>query len=102
MSVTPKIHLVAFEDRQNNFIFVAVPDERGRYLRTDKSVALVSCQHCKSSVGEPCRSGYNDGYSALTHVARRLSANRRNRGQCVDDVLAIPVTVPDEFMEAQS
>lgn len=75
MSVTPTIKLVAYEDRQGNFVFVGVPDERGRYLRTDKSVVLVSCSVCKSAAGEPCK--FSQGYTAGTHAARRSEANRR-------------------------
>jgi len=67
--ITPKVHLVAFMDRDPAFIFVGVPDERGRYLRTDTSVALVECPQCKAMVGEPCIGGH--GYGGSTHVARR-------------------------------
>ena len=99
MSITPKIHLVAFEDRSQEFIFVAVPDERGRYLRTDRSVAFVACPHCKATVGEPCRSSSGDGYSGTTHFVRR-NANRQNWGKRAGDVLATVPTVPDAWMEA--
>ena len=67
--MTPKIHLVAFPDRQNQFVFVAIPNERGRYLRTDRSVVLVSCPHCHSQIGEPCKGSH--GYNGGTHYARR-------------------------------
>ncbi len=101
MTVTPRISLVAFEDRNPHFIFVAVPDERGRYLRTDRSVAFVACPMCKAGVGEPCRSGSGDGYAGTTHVWRRGAA-RKHWGQRTDDVLhepPLPPPVPDEWME---
>lgn len=103
MSVTPRIHLVAYEDRPGAFIFVAVPNERGRYLRTDKSVALVACPVCGAMVGEPCGDGRasEDGYSATTHHRRRsLALARFGRGAVVGDVLHKPETIPDEWMEA--
>lgn len=104
MSITPRISLVAWEDRQAGFIFVAVPDERGRYLRTDRSVAFVACPFCHASVGEPCRSGSGDGYGGTTHVWRRTAA-RKHWGQPADDVLhkpRLPPPVPDEWMEASA
>ena len=104
MSVTPRISLVAFEDRNPHFIFVAVPDERGRYLRTDRSVALVACPQCQAIAGQPCRSAGGDGYSALTHHRRRSAAHWA-WGARTDDVLHKPVMpppTPDEWMEASA
>lgn len=104
MSVTPRVSLVAWADRQNQFIFVAVPGERGRYLRTDRSVALVACPMCKAMVGEPCGTGRGteDGYSATTHHVRRTLATRQfGRRARVDDLVHQPASpVPDEWMEA--
>lgn len=74
----PKITLVAFEARQPRFIFVSVPNERGRYVRTDASVALVACGHCKSIPGEPCKSGPGR-YGGGTHAVRREAAERERR-----------------------
>jgi hypothetical protein len=71
----PKISLVAFQDRQNHFIFVAVPNENGRYLRTDKSVAYTRCEMCKSTVGEPCKSSTGK-YTGSTHYVRRRDIPR--------------------------
>lgn len=89
MSIAPKVHVVAFEDRTGGFIFVGVPDQRGRYLRTDKSVALVACPMCRALQGEPCRAGSkHDGYSATTHAVRRTAA-ARFRGLRADDVLQV-------------
>jgi hypothetical protein len=66
------ISLVAYEDRIGKFIFVLVPNQRGRYLRTDRSVITVACPHCKSIIGEPCTS--TQGYGGQTHHVRRLQA----------------------------
>ena len=87
MSVTPSIKLVSYEDRVGGFIFVAVPDERGRYIRTDRSVALVACPMCRSIRGEPCK--LSQGYSGSTHALRRTAAGKY-RGQ-QDDVVVSPV-----------
>ena len=67
--MNPKISLVAWEARNPTFIFVAVPNERGRYVRTDPSVALVSCPDCEAIRGEPCK--FSQGYSSGSHFARR-------------------------------
>lgn len=87
MSVTPTIKLVAFEDRVGGFVFVAVPDERGRYVRTDRSVALVACPLCKAIRGEPCK--LSQGYGSGTHAARRTAAGKYKGQQ--DDVIQSPV-----------
>jgi hypothetical protein len=50
------IKRVAFEDRNGNFIFVRVPEEYGRYVRTSWAVAIAPCA-CGAKVGEPCFSG---------------------------------------------
>lgn len=73
MSVYPHISLVAWEDRTSGFIFVAVPNERGRYVRTDGCVSRVPCPDCNSIRGEPCRRP--DGqYVGSTHYRRRHQA----------------------------
>lgn len=102
---TPRVSLVAFEDRAGGgFIFVAVPDERGRYLRTDRSVAVCGCPHCGALVGEPCRG--RNGYGGTTHFARRARAGRMApRGYRADDLLCPsepPPPVPDAWMELSS
>ncbi len=100
--MTPKIHLTAFPDRVGQFIFVAVPDERGRYLRTDRSVALVSCRHCGSVSGEPCKG--KPGYHGATHVGRRADAQRLDFSvrRSADDILAPPFRTPEEWLEPSS
>lgn len=87
--ITPTIKLVAFEDRDPDFIFVGVPDARGRYLRTDKSVVFAECEQCRAAIGEPCRSGAGDGYNGTTHVVRRTAAQRYHRGRRGEDVLQV-------------
>jgi hypothetical protein len=75
----PIISLIAFEDRTAKFIFVRVPNEFGRYLRTDPCVAHVACERCHATIGEPCR---HDGkYVAATHAVRRGDHDQRHKGK---------------------
>lgn len=69
----PIISMVAFEDRTAGFIFVRIPNEFGRYLRTHPCVAHVPCSRCDATIGEPCKSwGKNPGnYHGATHADRR-------------------------------
>ncbi|BCP56270.1 hypothetical protein K32_48870 [Kaistia sp. 32K] len=69
MSVTPKISLIAFEGRDPSKAFVQVPDERGRWVLTDRCVVEVACSHCQAVVGEPCRR--RGGWGVGTHYVRR-------------------------------
>ena len=80
----PVISLIAWEDRSTDFIFVRVPNEYGRYLRTDQCVSQVPCPytHCGATVGEPCM---HDGrYVAGTHAVRREAGKNARRGQQFD------------------
>lgn len=80
----PIISLIAFEDRPAKFIFVRVPDDFGRYVRTDPCVAKVPCERCGATIGEPCKSwGKKPGrYHGATHALRREAADgRRHRGK---------------------
>lgn len=76
---TPKIALVAYTETTDDgqlsgMVFVAVPNERGRYVKTDLSVVQVSCPKCESVPGEPCKStNTGDGYTAATHHSRKVS-----------------------------
>lgn len=104
--MTPRIALVAYEDRKPEFIFVAVPNQVGRYVRTDKCVALVACPMCGATVGEPCLSKGEPGsesakYGAGTHYARR---NRAPWGAHPEDVIGkwMPPPVPEELLEPYS
>lgn len=89
----PVVSLIAWEDRQAAFIFVRVPTEYGRYMRTDKSVALAPCERCNSTVGEPCKGWRKDNasfgkYHAATHAVRRRAADgRMKRAERPDDII---------------
>lgn len=98
MSVSPSIRLVAYEDRAGCFVFVAVPDERGRYLRTDRSVVLVACPICKAIKGEPCKG--RQGYGGMTHAARRTVAHR-HKGRQDDLIDAVDPRAPDPELPPQ-
>lgn len=76
----PSVGLVAFADRHARFIFVSVPTERGRYLRTDVCVAFVPCTVCDATVGEPCK-GKNGGYHGATHSLRRRMFTEQKRAK---------------------
>lgn len=82
MSVLPRISLIAFEAREPSKAFVQVPDERGRWVLTDRCVVEVSCSHCKATVGEPCHG--HSGYGVGTHAVRRnawmAKSTRKTRG----------------------
>lgn len=102
--ITPRISMVAYECRHPGFIFVAVPNERGRYIRTDYSVANVACPQCGAAIGEPCLSrgkpGHTDAkYGGGTHVARRRVNCRGARGNDLLDQDRIPDPTPIEEME---
>lgn len=92
--MSPKIHLTAFNDRQGKFIFVAVPDESGRYLRTSKAVALVGCPWCKSIAGEPCKG--RNGYTGMTHAVRENLRKQKHGIRPDGDDVIHPRTGPIE------
>jgi len=68
----PAIHLYAYEDSTIGKVFVRVPNERGRWMRTDRCVIERPCGQCGSVVGEPCKGLYNnmDRYFVGSHTAR--------------------------------
>lgn len=68
-----KIH--AFEDRQGGFVFVKVPGEYGRYVRTRVAVVLAPCPACGAVQGEPCKGQY-DRYTGSVHADRLVKARR--------------------------
>lgn len=86
--MSPKITLVAWCDRlqHNKFIFVAVPNERGRYVRTDMCVAFVECGYCGSITGEPCKDRCSGRYCAGTHTLRRRLYTQKKRLGEISDV----------------
>lgn len=96
MTVAPSIRLVAYADRPGNFVFVAVPDERGRYIRTDRSVVLVPCPMCRAIKGEPCKSGVA-GYGGTTHAVRRAAAKSLNINGRQDDAID-PPALPQQIL----
>jgi hypothetical protein len=65
--------VVVFEARGGGFIFVPVPGERGRYVRTSYAAALVACPSCEGKVGQPCRG--DRGWCGSLHVDRLASAH---------------------------
>lgn len=75
----PVVSLMAFEDRPGRFIFVRIPNEVGRYLRTDPCVAHVACERCNATVGEPCH--HRGRYTSATHAVRRGDFDQRHRGK---------------------
>lgn len=82
----PTVRFIAWEARDPAKVFVADPNIRGRYVYTDRCVALVPCPLCKAIPCEPChRKGK---YHAGTHHARRSAALRvGERGVACDDVI---------------
>ena len=81
--ITPSISLVAWADRQPGFVFVKVPNERGRYVRTDTCVVLTACPYCHAGIGEPCFASSSTAkhphYQGGTHSDRRSRAARIRR-----------------------
>ena len=72
--MTPQISLVAYETRDPRKVFVKVPNQRGRWMLTDRCVVEVACKFCGSAIGEPCRSKCHGGrhdYTVDTHYHRR-------------------------------
>lgn len=70
-------------------ILIEIPGQRGRYLFTDASVAIVPCPSCKANIGEPCRSRFTcDHYNSTVHVDRKDAARRMygSNGQCLRQV----------------
>jgi hypothetical protein len=63
----------AFEDRSGGFIFVKVPNEHGRYVRTNHSVAVAGCPTCGSGACVPCVGQYKR-YTGSVHVDRIVKA----------------------------
>ena len=81
MSSSLNIGLLAYYvDRSK--VFVRVPNERGRWLLTDRCVVEVDCPYCEAISGEPCRGVTRDSngkkvphlpirYHVGTHYHRR-------------------------------
>lgn len=74
------IGLVAYCALPPNLVFVRVPNERGRWLITDRCVVDVACPVCGSKVGEPCHNRKTvRRYGTGTHADRRAQATYRWR-----------------------
>jgi hypothetical protein len=69
---------VAYESPLPALVFVRVPNERGRYMLTDRCVVEAPCPSCQSIKGEPCKSGTL--YTVGVHWNRRMGAERRKPG----------------------
>lgn len=82
----PAIRLVAYDDR-GDLVFVAVPNERGRYMRTHRSVVEVPCPACSAVCGEPCK-GHLVTYSVGTHYKRRKAWSALRRQKLADAIAA--------------
>lgn len=54
-------------------IFVAVPGERGRYVRTNTAVLTAGCPFCGAEAGWPCVNRKGRAYS-YPHAGRRQNA----------------------------
>lgn len=67
--------VAAMESRKPNLVFVRIPNERARWVLTDRCVVEVECSLCKSIVGEPCK-GRGGQYWAGTHYVRRNAWTR--------------------------
>lgn len=87
---TPQISLIGYHCTPDK-VFIRVPNERGRFVLTDRCVAYVGCKHCGAAPGEPCfresRVPYCDGkkpwpkhrkYYAGTHWVRRAAMSGKH------------------------
>lgn len=93
---TPAITLAAFETRDPGKVFVKVPNERGRWMLTERCVVEVACGMCGAGVGEPCftkETGIHRRYIVGTHHVRRLAWKGRpdwQQGVHEEDLVAKP------------
>jgi hypothetical protein len=78
--IEPKINLVAYRALGGGKkIFVMVPNEANRWLKTELCVAYIGCLQCGALVGEPCydfkrfNTYQNKKYTSTIHCARRRS-----------------------------
>jgi hypothetical protein len=66
--------VVAYADRMSGFVFVKVPGEYGRYVRTSRIVTVAGCPACGSNINVPCKGQY-DRYTGSIHADRMRAAN---------------------------
>jgi len=81
--IEPKISLVAYRDLGGGKkIFVMVPDEMNRWMKTDLCVGYVGCEHCGALIGEPCyekktfNSFKSKKYASSVHNDRKIIFKR--------------------------
>lgn len=72
------VSLVAYCALPPNQVFLRVPNERGRWLITERCAVEVDCDFCGVSAGEPCvsRSGH---YGVGVHIWRRETWRQRGK-----------------------
>ena len=75
---SPQVKLIAYESANPDFVFVAVPNEKGRWIRAERCVVEVCCPVCNAAIGEPCISGFGN-YWVSTHWRRRQDASALKR-----------------------
>ena len=77
-------------------VFVAIPNERGRYLLAHLCVARVPCPVCKAVVGEPCKNilAGKARYGVESHWRRR---DAYKRGEFVAKKKASKALVPPDL-----
>lgn len=77
------IGLVAYCALPPNFVFVRVPNEKGRWIMTHRCVVEVACTFCKAVTGEPCftrnESVAERRYHVGTHTWRRSEWMQKRR-----------------------
>lgn len=72
---TPQIALIGYHCTPDK-VFIRVPNERGRFVLTDKCVAYVACPYCKAAIGEPC---FRESVSAFSCGKKQWSIQRNYR-----------------------
>lgn len=83
----------------DGLVFVQVPNERARWILTDRCVTEVDCPACGSLAGEPCcNDHWGKGvpklkYCSSTHCDRR-TAFRKKKGWGPHDKPKLRVSLP--------
>lgn len=93
---SPQVKLVAYESADPNFVFVGVPNEKGRYIRAERCVVEVCCPICMAAIGEPCISGFGN-YWVATHWRRQKDAAeiRAERRRIAMETPSVRIRVSD-------
>jgi hypothetical protein len=89
MSTCPQLNIgIVAYGVTPGLVMVRVPNERGRWVLTDRSVVETPCKHCGAIAGEPCFKMVcnQKRYSVGTHYCRRGAAavgrGHRLRHEC--------------------